>query len=260
LKWTLVPLLFLIIAAVIFVNTDFGQNLIARRVALKLSKTLKARVSVKHISFTFFNKMNLEGLYIEDQKKDTLLYAGTAQVRITDWFIFKDKAVLKYVNLENGILYINRTDSIWNYRFLQDYFNRGGGKGNKEGIAFDLKKLELRNVYVVKKDAWLGQDMVVRLKAMDLDAELIDFSAKKININSISFSEPLFHLKNYQKLKPSRARQESPEEVPASQVIDSMLKWNLAGWKVHVGELKIDNGTFKNQKLPEKNYNDFFDS
>lgn len=252
-------LLFIIIVAVVFVNTDYGQNIIAYQVTKKLSKTLKANVRVKHISFTFFNKMNLEGLYIEDQKKDTLLYAGSATVRITDWFIFKDKAVLKYVNVENGILYMNRTDSVWNYKFLEDYFNRGGGKGKKEGIAFDLKILELRNVFIVKKDAWLGQDMVIRLKSLDLDADIIDFSGKNININSLSFTEPLFHLRNYSRLKPSQVRVETEEEVSLAPASDSMLKWNLAGWKVHIDQLKIENGIFKNQKLPETVFREYFD-
>lgn len=262
LKWTLAILLFIIIAAVAFINTDYGQNFIARQITKKLSQTLKAKVSVKHVSFSLLNRMYLEGLYVEDQHKDTLLYAGKAQVRITDWFIFKNKAVLKYAGIENAIVYLNRTDSTWNYKFLQDYFSRGGGKGKKEGIAFDLKILELRNVFVVKKDAWLGQDMIIRLASADLDANNIDFSGKNIDINSLTLTNPFFHLKNYKKLKPSQAGGEPENEEEGTnpvQNIDSLLQWNKDGWIVHLDRLRIENGIFKNQKISESEYFDHFD-
>ena len=59
----------------------------------RLSKTLGAEVSVKNVSFSFFNRLNLEGTLVRDKQKDTILYAGQVKVRITDWFFLKDKAV-----------------------------------------------------------------------------------------------------------------------------------------------------------------------
>ena len=67
--------------------------------------------------------MSIEGLLLEDQKHDTLVYAGTAKVNITDWFFFKDNATLKYIGLTDAVVNINRTDSVWNYQFLIDYFS-----------------------------------------------------------------------------------------------------------------------------------------
>ena len=66
--------------------------------------------------------MAMNGLLVEDQKKDTLLYAGNASVNITDWFFLKNKATLKYVALDNALVNMERTDSVWNYQFLIDYF------------------------------------------------------------------------------------------------------------------------------------------
>lgn len=77
--------------------------------------------------------MNLEGVLVEDRKKDTLLYAGIVQVRITDWFFLQDQAELEYIGLENAIINFNRTDSVWNYQFLQDYFSTPStGKRKKQ--------------------------------------------------------------------------------------------------------------------------------
>ncbi len=203
--------------------------------------------------------MNLEGVLLEDQKKDTLLFAGQVQVRITDWFFIKDKAELKYAGLQNAIINLNRTDSIWNYQFLQDYFS-GGGKtsGKKEGIAIDLKKAELKNVYILKKDKWLGEDMLVQLKALNLDADEINFTTKKINIKGLLFSSPLLHLKNYSGLKPHLPLQNEPENESEIK-IDSLLKWNQSGWLVHIDKLKINNGIFRVDKQAETSFSDYFD-
>ena len=65
--------------------------------------------------------MNLTGVLLKDQKKDTLVYAGQVKLRITDWFFFKDTAIIKYVGLEDAIVKLNRTDSIWNYQFIANY-------------------------------------------------------------------------------------------------------------------------------------------
>ena len=74
---------------------------------------------------------------IEDQQKDTLLSAGKMQVRVTDWFFFKDKIVLHYIELGDAVIHLNRTDSVWNYQYLVDYFSGGSSSGS------DRKELNL---------------------------------------------------------------------------------------------------------------------
>ena len=139
------------------IHIPFVQNWIVKKVANNLSEKLHTRVSIRHIDFSLFNKMELEGLLIEDHNKDTLLYAGTAKVKITDWFFLKDKATLKYIGLQNALVNMNRTDSVWNYQFLVDYFS-GPKKdsASKGGMQIDLKVLALENVQFNKVDKWRG--------------------------------------------------------------------------------------------------------
>ena len=107
--------------------------------------------------------MNLEGVLVEDQKKDTLIYTGKLQVNITDWFFIKEKADIKYVGIEDAKVLMNRSDSIWNYQFLNDYFSGGtASTEKKDQIVFDLKKVSLKNIAIIKKDMWRGEDMIVK--------------------------------------------------------------------------------------------------
>lgn len=115
------------------INYTPFQNFLVKKVSNTLSKKLKTKVEVKHVDFRLFNKMLIEGVLIEDKKQDTLLYAGTAKVNITDWFFMKEEATLHYVGLSNTVVNLNRTDSVWNYQFIVDYFDSPstGKKKNK---------------------------------------------------------------------------------------------------------------------------------
>ncbi|MEO6541051.1 MAG: hypothetical protein ABIN74_08685, partial [Ferruginibacter sp.] len=162
------------------------QNWLTSKVTATLSRSLKTTVSIKHVEFGLFNKMSLEGLLIKDQKRDTLVYAGAANVNITDWFFFKDNATLKFVGLSNAIINVNRTDSVWNYQFLIDYFsNPKKRSGSKGGIAFDLQVLKFENVLFNKEDKWVGQDMKVAIAKLDLNADVINFDKKQVYISNL---------------------------------------------------------------------------
>ena len=119
----MLSLLFLIVLTAILINTTPVQNFLVNTVASRLSKDLETRVSIRHVDFTLFNKLNLEGVYIQDQnKKDTLLYAGKIGVSITDWFFLKDQAEIKTMSIENANVHLHRTDAVWNYQVLAVYF------------------------------------------------------------------------------------------------------------------------------------------
>jgi hypothetical protein len=222
------------------VQSDWGQNWLATKVTARLSKDLRNRISIKHLEIGFFNKMNLEGVLVEDQKRDTLLYAGVVQVRITDWFFLKNKAELKYIGLENAFIHLNRKDSVWNYQFLADYFaSPSTGQKKRSGIEFDLKKVVMRNVSFRQRDAWVGLDRSIRVAALDLDAREMSITNKTINISDLDVVGPVFQEFSYAGLRPKRPSK------PKAEHPDGALNWNPENWRVVVNSLTIKNGRFK---------------
>ena len=146
----------LIILLWMLINTTSFQNWIVNKVTVKLSNDLHAKVSIHNVEFGLFNKMLLEGTLVLDKKNDTLLYAETAKVNITDWFFLKDNITLKYIALDDAIINLNRKDSTWNYQFLVDYFSNPKKKTDtsKNVLKLDLKTVELNRVKIWKKDEW----------------------------------------------------------------------------------------------------------
>jgi hypothetical protein len=223
-----------------------GQNWLAGKATARLSRNLQSRISVDHISIGFFDKLNLEGVLIEDQKRDTLLYAGVVRVRITDWFFVKDVAVLEYVGLENAVINLVRTDSVWNYGYLEDYFAAppSGKKKKSAGIQFNLKEVVLKDVAFAQRDGWRGQDLIASVGSLVLSANDIGLTDKIIDINSLNVEKPYFHLYSYTGRRPSPFIIPQKKELPA----DTLLHWNPQSWRMLVGRLRITDGTFRNDQ------------
>jgi TamB, inner membrane protein subunit of TAM complex len=240
------------------------QNWLVDKVADRLSKKLHTKVVVRHVDISPFNKLLIEGVLIEDLKKDTLLYAGVLKVNITDWFFYKDKITLHYAGLQDVVVNLNRTDSVWNHQFLIDYFS-GPPKpdtSNKEkgGIEFDLKKVHIENLRLNQLDQWVGKDMVVSLKKLDLDAEKVNFAEQKIFINTIDIDQPVFTQRNYTGKRPPSTGSKVPPAANTALTVPAKYRWNNGGLVVRIGSINITNGTFNNEKETDRAaFTDHFD-
>jgi len=249
-SWFFLYFIIPLISIYFILQITFVQNWLVTVVSDKLSKSLNATVKIKYINYSFFDKLVLDGLLVQDQHKDTLVYAGSAKVNITDWFFVKNKATLKYFSLSDAVVNLKRTDSVWNYQFLVDYF--GSSKKNntkKEGLQFDIKILQLQNIRFNKIDKWLGNSMVVSVKKLDLFADDIDLSKKHIFLNKVSLNAPEFSQFDYpgNSLKMNLASDAvSPEESKGA------YQWNNAGWIFKVKNIHITEGIFKNEKQTER--------
>ncbi|RTL60933.1 MAG: hypothetical protein EKK37_01910 [Sphingobacteriales bacterium] len=257
---TVLVLLLLLITSWLLIQTAPVQNWLVHKATARLSNELGTKVEVKHVDFSIFNKILLEGTLVQDKKNDTLLYAGALKVRITDWFFLKDKAVLKYVGLDNTQINLKRTDSVWNYQFLVDYFSSGSSsKTKKKGIEWDIKEVDFKNVTIRKWDSWRGEDLTASLKSLQLNAEAIDFEKHKIAVSKIDLIEPVFSIYNYDGNRPPLSQKLTSEEEIINPATDSVLKWNAAGWNIHVDNVSISNGTFKNDRKTDRLPLDYFD-
>lgn len=247
-------LILLVVLVYIAIHLTPVQNWIVKKVADNLSKKLQTKVSVKHVNFSLFNKMELVGVMVEDRKADTLLYAGKVNVSVTDWFFLRDKATLHYIGLRDAVVNMNRIDSVWNYQFLVDYFSspKKDTLAKDGGLEFDFKKIELSNIRFNQSDKWTGKDFIAYLKTGSIDANVIDFSKKHIEINAVKLDEPFFAQLDY---PGKRISEPASTTIPVNAVASKP-----SGWHMSLKALDITNGTFKNEKqtvrLP---YTDRFD-
>ncbi len=234
------------------------QNWLVHHVSNYLAKELKTTVQVKHVEFGLFNKMLVEGVLIKDRKKDTLLSAELLKVNITDWFFFKDKPTLSYIGLSNALINMNRSDSVWNYQFIVDYFSTPKtSTGKKKSMQIDLKILDLKNIVFNRVDEWLGQNMKGSLKKLYLTTDKFDIKDKLIDIKQIDVDAPVFGIYDYLGRRPLSTL---PAVTKTTITDPGQLQWNADGWQLSVGKIIINDGTFINERETERGpYTDRFD-
>ncbi|MCA6498708.1 MAG: hypothetical protein IM558_13385, partial [Chitinophagaceae bacterium] len=218
-------------------QTDYVQNRLIGWATQRLSRDLKTEVSIQHIRFSFFNRLNLEGALIRDQKKDTLLYAGQLKLRITDWFFLKDKIELSYLGLEDTKIRLNRKDSTWNYAFLADYFSSPNtDKKKKEPLELQLKKIDIKQIDFVQDDRWVGERMIFRSRAVLVDAEELQLKKNYFAIRSVQLDKPFFQIQNLTGLRPPL-----PPKPPSTK--DTGMYFNPGHLHLLVRQLKIQQGS-----------------
>ncbi|TDW96531.1 translocation/assembly module TamB domain-containing protein [Dinghuibacter silviterrae] len=253
-------LLLLVLSLWLLIQTDPVQNWLLGRVTTILSRDLKTSVSVRHINFIPFNQVALQGVLVRDLRQDTLLYAGAVNVNITDWFFLKSAFDLEYIGLQDARVNLTRSDSTWNYGFLVDYFSTPGPSNGspKKGAAISLKEVRLSDVVVSQVDKWIGQDMVVEVGHLHLQANEANLNTKKVDIDALSTTRLSFMLKNYPGNRPDSLKPKDtpmPKDTPvpkeASRVAAGKgphpLEWNEDGWVVSIHQLNMDDCRFRNE-------------
>lgn len=252
-------ILALLLLSWLLVQTDFIQNIIIGRVTQRLSADLKTEVTIKHVSFSFFDKMNLDSTLIRDHQKDTLLFAGAIKVRVTDWFFWKSYADLKYIGLEDAVIKQQRADSVWNFKFLADYFASSDTATKadsltkksppKKDIVFNFKKIDLKNVTYINNDEWVGQKLGVKVGNMSLDADTIDIERKLFLINNIDLDKFVFTIEDFDGKRP----------YPKPKVIDTGMYFNEGDITLKIKAINITNSYFGNLTRGEKSDKGVFD-
>lgn len=125
----------------------------------QLKSTLKTEVSIDEVRFKLFNKATLKGIYIEDQSKDTLLYAHNLEVRLSPWeFIKSSKLAITGIDLDDFIININQKDSVsdLNFQFIIDAFS--SSDTTKTDTTKSSLKIVIENINI--KNGRLNYDIL----------------------------------------------------------------------------------------------------
>ncbi len=195
--------------------------------------------------------MNLEGVYVEDKKQDTLLHAERIRVNITNLFFWREKAEVSNLTMDGVTVNVNRTDSVWNYDFLSNYFSSSGKPRKEPKTAYFLKRVLLRNIQYNEEDEWRGQNLKVELKELNLMADSISFSDKYAHVRALYVEEPVIAIYDY----PARR----PKSNPVRNKANDSIPFNGGNWEVSIKELVINNGAFRGDKKVNRDAYSYFD-
>jgi len=175
----LVCLLFL------FINLPVGKRIVKNKVQSYLSGKLKTRVIIGSVNYSLPQWLEINGVYAEDQKKDTLLFGEKILADIDMVKLIWGNTDIEKIVFKNIFFNISREekDSAFNYQFVLDAFagNKPAGKVDMDtaGLKLTLNRLVLDDVSLRFKDKNEGTDFYARIKS--LDASLNKFRPDRIN-------------------------------------------------------------------------------
>lgn len=225
-------------------KTPAVQSWLGKKVASTLSNKLATRIEVDRVSFTLLDRISLKGLLVMDRQQDTILYTRQLQLRLTDWFFVKDSIDLTHVQLDQALVRLHRSDSIWRHQFVLDYFTNDVSEPNKatqRSIPLHLHHLSLRSIRFEQIDRWEGHSIQASIAQLELQADLLSTEKKPILIRSLLLDRPVIHLNNFAGLNASIAKkEEKPARTETSLLNDSLFFFGIPN--VQLGRLEIKSG------------------
>ena len=219
----------------LLLNTSPVQNYIAQKITASISKKIGAQVSIRKVSISPFNKLNIEGVLIRDQNKDTLLFANLCKIRITDWFFLKENATLSYIGIEDAVIKTNRKTKKWNYDFITTYFKSNDTSSKSGSTRYDIKKIDLKSIRFEQKDEWTGSYMKASVVSLVADCKKINSTTGFIKLGTVSLDQPTFVMKVIPALQPSNFKEVN---TPTSK--KNPLNINADEITINKGALAID--------------------
>ena len=143
-------LIFLLFVLISFaIQTSYFQQKVAKIAANFLSKELGAKVEIGNIRINGLHYVKIEGLYVEDQEKDTLLVVPVLVGHINSLDFENKIAILGEVELANARVKLQKYkgNNSLNHQFLIDYFGPKEKKERKSPFKFLAKNVKLENIH-----------------------------------------------------------------------------------------------------------------
>lgn len=158
-------LLLLVLPIVLSLLLDISavQQFVVRQVTQAVSRKLETTVHIDRIDIGLFNKVRVDGFYVEDYQRDTLLYAGRVDAFLTSMGLFGGGIVLRHGDIVDAKLYLRETPS--GELNIKQIINRISNPDRKKKGTFHLtlqkasiQNMELRIERLTHRDPDYGID------------------------------------------------------------------------------------------------------
>src|ERR1700710_2875127 len=121
---TVFVIVLLVIALLIVIQTPPAQNFIVKKATAFLERKLKTKVAIGRLYIGFPKNIVIENIYLEDRKKDTLLYGGSLKVDISMMKLLHNEVEVNDIKLNSITAKVSRVlpDTAFNFQFIVDAF------------------------------------------------------------------------------------------------------------------------------------------
>jgi len=163
----------------------------------QIKPVMKTEVSIDKVRIGLFNHVNLEGVYVESQEKDTLLYAGELDVKLSIWGLLRNKVEINSINLDRAFVNVSQKDpdAPFNFQFIIDAFSdttqQDTSASSMEIIINDIRITNSRinyNVLSEPETPGVFNPSHISLSALNTHLKLPSIDILKLNAEILSLS------------------------------------------------------------------------
>ena len=236
--WLVAALLSLFILLAVLLQNPVIQNYVKDKIVQTVNKKANTQLQIKHIGIAFPGDVLVDGVFIPDQQRDTILYAGRLRVRANLLALIQHRVSVRLISLQNSTVKLEkRADGSFNFSYIINALNKNNAatadtvipaQGSKQGkaLTFKINDLSLTGIHFSYHDLLDSLEMSYRIGDIKLTVDHFDpeNSIYKLNKISLSNSSGYFH---------------SFKMSPAPQTNDTVKLPEIA-----VNQLSVDSSSF----------------
>jgi hypothetical protein len=210
--WVIASIIMLVVLIALSLNIPAVQNFVKDKAINYLKNKTHTEVRLESIKIAFPKDVVLTKFYIEDQKKDTLLFAQSLAVDINLLQLIHKKVEISNIELDKVRANVTRInpDTTFNYSFLLDAFmsqqNKPDSVVNKDTTStmkFSLDKIRFKDIGIKYRDDVAGNavglylgEFTTRIKKFDLTGQHYVIKELSLKNTSLNYTQqkPLTHL------------------------------------------------------------------
>ena len=242
-------LLVLFLGVILFIRSPWGQDIIVNKLIDYVSDKTATKIEIDKLFLTFSGDIQLEGLYLEDKKGDTLLYSKLLEADIEFSPLLFDNT-LELDNLEwEGVtarILRNKDAEKFNFTFFQEAFAAQDLTAEPETVEpFQLVigSVALKDFDVVYIDAFLGIESKIICGDLLLDVDELDLMAMHFAVDNLEIQNTQVDYKQTKAISASDG--ETIAVLPYISIGDLSLENVQANYGSSPDDLEIQTDLFE---------------
>ncbi|AZQ44609.1 translocation/assembly module TamB domain-containing protein [Nonlabens ponticola] len=256
-------ILIFLILLLLFIRSPWGQNIIVGEAVKYVEKETGTNLDIEHLFITFDGNIQLDGLYLEDLRGDTLVYSRSLEADIPILPIIQGGGIAINSAKWNGLVArIKRQDTAsgFNYQFLMDTFVTVDTTATPEPLTLDIGDLSFTDFDITLQDEVQDIDGLVKFGSLDFSMDKLDLQEMIIDIDEIVLADAIIA---YDKDTVTKITQSTTDYSPNTDttigeaLVDDAN--NSPQPQITVGKIRLDNVLMGYESVPDQiNIDSFF--
>lgn len=171
------------------------QNKIVSIVTERLSEQLNTQVTLDKFYFNFLDEVCFQGLYIEDQSQDTLVYAQAVYADLAFWKLLWNKVEIHDFEIVNPTIRLKQeVDESFNFQFLLDAFASSDTTSSEDSsIRVDLDRISLlrsdiKVEMLTELISFKADDILLKVSLIDLENSILEFNKLSLQKAALEYT------------------------------------------------------------------------